>query len=345
MYDARQRWPLLHVSNTWLDSAEQHQFLRDHPEKYLEYRKQIENELNQRFKFIIKGSDEANKAREYAYGEMYRRLRGDPHLVENIIPKNFNPGCRRPTPAPGYLEALIAENSTVYTDQIGSITPTGFTDHEGNAHEVDTIICATGFDTSWVPSFPFIADGKDLRDQWTQNNIVSYICIAVPEFPNHFMFGGPYGPLGHGSFMPLIEKTTEYIFQVIKKVQLENIKSIRPSRAASEEFRQHADLFLKRTAWTSGCKSWFKQGRTDGQAAIYPGSRLHFLELIETPRYEHFEFEYWDKCRWAFMGNGFDTREFDGRDITNYLGLMNDEDIQPDYDEGLINILAGHTLS
>lgn len=71
----------------------------------MEYRKQIENELNQRFKFIIKGSQEATEARDFSYDQMAKKLNRDKRLCDKIIPKNFNPGCRRPTPAPGYLEA------------------------------------------------------------------------------------------------------------------------------------------------------------------------------------------------------------------------------------------------
>lgn len=90
-------------ADTCADSDEQLNYLEKNPKKYLEYRKQIENELNQRFKFIIKGSDEARLARDYADGEMRKKLNDDPRLTEKMIPKNFNPGCRRPTPAPGYL--------------------------------------------------------------------------------------------------------------------------------------------------------------------------------------------------------------------------------------------------
>ena len=114
----------------------------------------------------------------------------------------------------------------------------------------------------------------------------------------------------------------------------------------SQHFRQHADLFLQRTAWTSPCRSWFKQGRTDGQAAIWPGSRLHFLKIMEQPRYEDYEIEYWGDNMFEFFGNGFEVREFDGRDITNYLGCLDEEgkDVQPEYDEGLIDVLGGVTL-
>ena len=326
-------------------TSEQIDFLRANPKKYLEYRKVIEDELNQRFKFIIKGSDEAKQARDFSYEQMERLLKSDPRLVDKIIPKNFNPGCRRPTPAPGYLQALVADNATIFTDPIGEITAKGFTDHEGTEHEVDVIICATGFDTSWIPRFPFVAHGKDLRDIWSGgDNVTSYLSVAIPNFPNHFSFCGPYGPLGHGSFMPLIERWTSYMFDVITKVQVEDIRSITPRMEPSRQFRQHADLFLKRTAWTSPCRSWFKQGKTDGQAAIYPGSRLSFFELLKRPRYEDFDIQYRTQNQFAFLGNGFEIREFDGRDITNYLGCLDDEgkDVQPDYgDEELVKTMAG----
>ena len=56
--------------------------------------------------------------------------------------------------------------------------------------------------------------------------------------------------------------------------------------------------------------------------------------------------DYWDENRFAFLGNGFEIREFDGRDITYYIGSMDEfgGDKQPEYDEELIRILAGWTL-
>ncbi|KAJ8118859.1 hypothetical protein OPT61_g257 [Boeremia exigua] len=328
-------------------SDEQLKFLQDNPKKYLEYRKQIENELNQRFKFIMKGSEAACVAREYADKEMRKKLNNNTRLVEKMIPKNFNPGCRRPTPAPGYLEALVSDNTTTFTDPIGSITETGFIDHEGISHNVDVIICATGFDTSWLPRFPFIANGTDLRTLWGgASGVSSYLSVGIPTFPNTFSFCGPYGPLGHGSFMPLIEQWTRYMFTCITKCQVEDIKSLTPKMECASQFRQHADLFLQRTAWTSPCRSWFKQGRIDGQAAIWPGSRLHFLKMMEQPRFEDYDILYRNENMFAFLGNGFETREFDGRDITNYLGCLDDngKDVQPDYDQGLLDVLGGFTL-
>ncbi|KAF1939859.1 FAD/NAD(P)-binding domain-containing protein [Clathrospora elynae] len=274
-------------------SEEQLKFLDENPKKYLEYRKHIENELNQRFKFIIKASEEARVACDSAESGMRKWLHNHPHLAHTMIPTNFNPGCRRPTPAPGYFEALDAAHTTIFTGLIGSITPTGFTDHQGNQHGVDVIICATGFNTSWLPRIPFIAHGTNLRHLWgTGKGVTSYLSVGVPNFPNTFSFYGPYGPLGHGSFLPL----------AVTKCQVEGNKSLAPKLAPARHFRQYADLYLQRTAWTSPCRS-----------------------VMDAPRYEDYEIEYLGENMFEFMGNGFEVREVDGRDITNYLEKLYEE--------------------
>lgn len=133
------------------------------------------------------------------------------------------------------------------------------------------------------------------------------------------------------------------MLDVITKTQTENLKSLTPLGSAAADFRQHADLFLQRTAWTSGCKSWFKQGERSGQAVVYPGSRLHFLHLLERVRYEDYGIERWEGNRFGFLGNGFDCREGDGRDVTDYLGGLDEggRDVQPVYGEELGERLAG----
>jgi cation diffusion facilitator CzcD-associated flavoprotein CzcO len=56
---------------------------------------------------------------------------------------------------------------------------------DGSVVAVDAIICATGFDTSYRPSFPVVAFGKDLRDLW-QDEPKSYFSIAAAGLPNYF---------------------------------------------------------------------------------------------------------------------------------------------------------------
>lgn len=97
---------------------------------------------------------------------------------------------------------------------------------------------------------------------------------------------GPFGPYGHGSVLPAIEVTTRYIEMVINKMQEEGIKSLYPKVNAVQDFKRHRELFLSRTVWDSPCRSWFKGGKIDGPIMMWPGNRLHFFKVLESPRWE-----------------------------------------------------------
>jgi cation diffusion facilitator CzcD-associated flavoprotein CzcO len=74
----------------------------------------------------------------------------------------------------------------VETGSILKFTPTGIEMEDGTSHAFDAVICATGFDTSFRPSFPVIGDeGTDLRDVWAKEPR-SYLSIAASGFPNFF---------------------------------------------------------------------------------------------------------------------------------------------------------------
>jgi hypothetical protein len=56
------------------------------------------------------------------------------------------------------------------------------------------------------------------------------------------------------------------------------------------------------------------------------------MELIEHPRYEDYDMEYKSENRWAFLGNGFSTRDYDGRDVTWFWGLVDGKDKSEEYE-------------
>jgi hypothetical protein len=69
---------------------------------------------------------------------------------------------------------------------ISKVTPKGLEMVDGTVHDVDAIICATGFDTSFRPVFPVIGDkGTDLREDW-ETEPRSYLSIAASGHPNFF---------------------------------------------------------------------------------------------------------------------------------------------------------------
>lgn len=134
------------------------------------------------------------------------------------------------------------------------------------------------------------------------------------------MFLGPNAPIGHGSVIPIIEHATKYIINVIKKLQTQGIKTITPTREAVRDFNAHTTEYMKRTAWTTPCRSWFKNGKIDGPVvALHPGSRIHWFHMLEEPRYEDFDISYLSINRFEYLGNGFSRREATGLDSAYYL--------------------------
>jgi hypothetical protein len=105
------------------------------------------------------------------------------------------------------------------------------------------------------------------------------------------------------------------------------------------------DTFLKRTAWTGPCSSWFKGGDPNATPAIYPGSRLNFLRLLENPRWEDYEIEYDvpENMFAAIFGNGFHVCERDGSDITWYLGEPG-KDVDKDWLKDLMSGSKGRIM-
>lgn len=134
------------------------------------------------------------------------------------------------------------------------------------------------------------------------------------------VFMGPNSPVGHGSAMPIIEHTTNYILKFLYKAQTENVKSFVQRVRAIKDFTAHADEFLKRTAWSTPCRSWFKNGTLDGPiTALHPGCRIHWFHMMSNPRWEDWVWESWNNNLFAYLGNGFSTREAVGKDLTWYF--------------------------
>lgn len=267
---------------------------------------------------------------------MRRKLAKKPEIGDHIIPKDFAVGCRRPTPGNGYLEALCEGNVSVVRESITAITPRGIRTADGVEHEFDVLICATGFDVSWRPSYPTIGrDGRSLSEEW-KDIPNTYLSVTVPHFPNYLIFNGPFGPYGHGSFLPITELMAKHFLKMLDKMSAEAVTSFEPKVEAVQDFIEHRKLFLPRTAWSSPCRSWFKQGTIDGEVMMWPGSRVQFFETMQNPRWEDYHLKHTTSNRFGYFGNGFAAREFDGGDLSWYLGLLDGVDKQLDVSEFLV---------
>jgi hypothetical protein len=152
------------------------------------------------------------------------------------------------------------------------LSPRGFIDPDGNEIEVDAIILATGFNTTWIPRIPIIANGQNLQDVYTKNPL-SYLGVAAPHIPNYFTFYGPYSPIGQGSVLAIMDVFAKYIVKVVEKIQIEDIKCMTPKLSVIADYGEHTRLLVKRFVWDSPCRSWMKGGDLHGAPSSYAGTR------------------------------------------------------------------------
>ncbi|EWG55858.1 hypothetical protein FVEG_13800 [Fusarium verticillioides 7600] len=71
------------------------------------------------------------------------------------------------------------------------------------------------------------------------------------------------------------------------------------------QWNEHLDNWHnKYSVWAGNCRSWYKANRKDGRVYIWPGSMLHLLKTMKTPRFEDFNITYRSDNVWDFLGNG-----------------------------------------
>lgn len=203
-------------------SEEEKKNFHDHPEEIRRLRKDITHSFNKLFQSLLDGSPENDAAQKIFREQMEERLGRDPELCAKLIP-TYKAGCRRLSPGEGYLEALQQPNAKFESSHIKQITATGITTTQSST-DFDCIICATGFDTSFVPTWHMVGKGGAVLSKQWEDHPEAYIGACVPNFPNFFTFNGPNSPVAHGSLLSVMDWTANYIGQWCKKIATNDIR-------------------------------------------------------------------------------------------------------------------------
>ncbi|KAI9743683.1 MAG: hypothetical protein M1818_002999 [Claussenomyces sp. TS43310] len=295
------------------------------PKEYMEFRKKIERSVNESSLITIFGTQTQQDFQVINHDAMKKKLEKKPEIMAALEP-SFPPGCRRLTPGPGYLEALVEDNVNFINTKIKRIVPKGIETVDGKVREVEVLICATGFDTTLVQPVPILGeDGVNLNDVWDPTP-ECYFGMCPPKMPNMFRFLGPNGGPGTGSLIHLIECACEYMIKCVQKMQREYIKSMVISPEANARFSAHVDKYFTKTIYTQPCKSWMKRGKEVGRVVtLWPGSCIHATVAFANPRYEDFKYVYTDEVTaapFSWLGNGITLAQQQDRVTTAYLDTV-----------------------
>ncbi|OQE13287.1 hypothetical protein PENFLA_c051G04100 [Penicillium flavigenum] len=304
-------------------TEEEKKTFRDQPGALLEVRKQGERAMAAGFPIMVQGSQTQSQMKEHMKEQMKQKINND-ELANKLIP-DFALGCRRLTPGINYLESLSLPNVTPIYGEITQVTPAGCVTEPGVETDLDVLICATGFDTTFKPRFPVIGrEEKNLQVEW-KDEPRSYLGLAASGFPNYFMFLGPNCPIGNGPIIFSIELQGSYFAEFLNRWQKEDIKTFDPKPDAVNDFMEQKDLFMETTVWKTHCQSWYKNPQTGRITALWPGSTLHYMETLAKPRYDDFDVTYASKNRFAYLGNGFSQHEMNHKVDTTYYIREHDD--------------------
>ena len=157
----------------------------------------------------------------------------DPVVQEKLRP--LHPwGCKRPLLSNDFYPAFNRPNLELVTESIDFIRDKAIVTRDGVERGADTLILATGYDTTKYASVLDVVgrDGATLADAW-QDGAQAYLGITTARFPNFFMLYGPN--TNNGSIITMIEFQVAHIVAIVGLMTEQNLEwiDVRPERMAS----------------------------------------------------------------------------------------------------------------
>jgi cation diffusion facilitator CzcD-associated flavoprotein CzcO len=211
----------------------------------------------------------------------------DPELRARLTP-DYQAACKRLILCSSFYPAISSENAALVTDPIVRATPTGVETDQGEFHELDVLVLATGFDPSAfiLPTKVTGEKGRDLEKFWDRAPR-ALRAVAMPGFPNFWMLEGPTGPVGNLSLITISEHQIDFVIQMLDKMKREGHAAICAKTDSFMAYNEAMREALPNTVWmTGGCTSWYID--ESGLPNLYPWAPERYLKDMRRPDYGEF---------------------------------------------------------
>jgi cation diffusion facilitator CzcD-associated flavoprotein CzcO len=182
----------------------------------------------------------------------------DPELRRVLTP-DYPVGCKRILISNDYYPTLNRPNVHVVSQPIERVDRDRIVTADGTSHGVDTLVLATGFQTTdfLAPMEIRGTGGRRLHDAWDEG-AEAYLGVTVAGFPNLFMLYGPNTNLGHNSIIFMVECQVGYVRQCIEAMARDGIGCLDVRDDAMRRFNREVQSLAADTVWSADCGSWYK---------------------------------------------------------------------------------------
>lgn len=181
----------------------------------------------------------------------------DPEVRRKLTP-TVPWGCHRPLASNEYYPVFNLPHVELVTEPIERITAERVITCDGLERPVDTIILATGFQTTRYLSVVDVVGRHGIRldDAWA-DGARAYLGIVTAGFPNLFMMYGPN--TNNGSILFMLEAQADYILRQLARMDREALAAIEVRAEVMERYNDELQRDLDRVeVWQAGCHGYYR---------------------------------------------------------------------------------------
>lgn len=255
-------------------------------------------------------NSEANRLySEFMAGKIRGRI-VDPATADKLIPKDHGFGTRRVPLESGYFEVYNQDNVHLVDlreTPIEQITSQGIQLSNGNVHDLDILIYATGFDAitgafsaiDWTAKNgrPLMRTSSQARKSgenpiWRDFNPRTLLGLTIPSMPNTFTVLGPHQPFGNAPRS--IEHAVQVICSLLEYCHDNEFTYVEPTEEAVDKWTEHV-VECSKGALSNEVDSWMTgvntnvPGKTVRNVARYSGSAIEYRRRCEECRQNGWE--------------------------------------------------------
>lgn len=251
VYQRTPQWVLPKADDPF--TTQELQRFREDPEALPAHRKEIYAQLEATILF----DDPKMLAEAEAAGLRNLAQVQDPELRRRLTP-SMHYGCRRPLLSNRYYPTFNRANVELVDCGIQGIVSNGIIDGKGRTHPTDTIILATGFETTRFLSSIDVTgrDGVHIRDAW-QDGAQAYLGVTTAGFPNLFMLYGPN--TNNGSLIYMLELEVAYIIRHVQRMIRDGLAWIDVRREAMDAYNAQLQRDIAGVSvWAADCRGYYR---------------------------------------------------------------------------------------
>lgn len=256
--------------------------------RYPEIVKALRREIWEQLESAILFDDEALNASSEAAARKNIDVVNDPDLRRRLTP-DWRYGCRRPLLSNRFYPMFNRDNVQLIDEGIRRIAADGVVTATGTLRPADTIIFATGFETTrYLASLDVTGrDGLHISEAW-QEGAIAYQGITTAGFPNLFMMYGPN--TNNNSLITMLELETDYAVRHIRRLIDQGTRWMDVKSAAMTAYNEQLQQDIGGiTVWRSDCRGYYRapSGRIVTQFPYTMTTFTRMLAARDEHCYEH----------------------------------------------------------